>query len=182
MITLFTLVNTTAQNLGPFGLGQITVPANGNIAIQPPLNGLLVDNNFIAAASAGLLLLFIGGVQVQQSNMFNILDLMSKADLSNSYINLTGNATTTVKSGSGILHAVIIGNNNTGGTVTIYDNTAGSGTVIMNMQLGTPSGGLLSTTGLSGPEYLNALNLGFSTGLTIVTTGSANNNITLIYQ
>src|SRR5690348_15419821 len=100
MITLFTLVNTTPQNLGPFGLGGVTVPANGSVAIQPPLNGLLVDNSFIAAASAGLLLLFIGGVQVQHSNMFNILDLMSKADLSNSFLNLTGNGTTVVKNGS----------------------------------------------------------------------------------
>lgn len=181
-IVLFTLVNTTNNDLGPFGLGAVTVPANGNVAIQPPLNGLLVDNRFIAAASAGLILLFIGGVQVQQSNMFNILDLMSKADLSNSYLNIVGNGTNVVKSGSGILHAIIIGNNNTEGTVTIYDNTTNSGTVIMSLTLGTPSGGLLSSSGQSGPEYLNALNLGFSTGLTVVTSGSTNNNITLIYQ
>lgn len=106
----------------------------------------------------------------------------SSASIINSYVTITGNSTTTAKSGAGILHAIIVGNNTTGGTVTIYDNTTGSGTVIMTLSLGTPSGGLLSTSGQLGPVYLNTLNIKFSTGLTIVTTGSSNNNVTIIYQ
>lgn len=95
--------------------------------------------------------------------------------------NLTGNATTTVKSGAGVLHTLTINNNSTGGTVTVYDNTAGSGTVIMTLQVGSPSGGLLSTSGTPGPVSLR-LDIAFATGLTVVTAGSASNNITCAYQ
>lgn len=100
-----------------------------------------------------------------------------------SYNRQTGNGTTTVKSGAGTLIGIIINNDNTGGTFTVYDNTAGSGTIIMGaVQMGTPSGGLLSSTGLRGPNYLGTLNIAFTTGLTVVRAGDANNNITVIYR
>lgn len=100
----------------------------------------------------------------------------------NRYQNLTGNGTTVVKSGAGILRAISINNNTTGGTITLYDNTAGSGTKIMTLQIGSPSGGLLSSSGLPGPITLPALDIRFNTGLTIVTTGSSSNNITAFYR
>lgn len=99
----------------------------------------------------------------------------------NIYQNITGNATTVVKSGAGYLHALSINNANTGGVVTIYDNTAGSGTKIGTFQVGTPSGGLLSTTGLQSPLMLD-IGTNFTTGLTIVTSGSSSNNITVYYK
>lgn len=98
----------------------------------------------------------------------------------NKYRNITGNTTVTVKSGNGVLRGITINNNNTGGTFTIYDNTAGSGTKIGTIVAGTPSGGLLSTTGLQSPVYTN-FTVEFSTGLTIVTSGSSNNDITVCY-
>lgn len=98
----------------------------------------------------------------------------------NKYRNITGNATTVVKSGTGVIRGISVNNNNTGGDIIVYDNTAGSGTRIATFQLGTPSGGLLSSTGLNGPLYIN-MTAEFSTGLTIVTTGSSNNNITVYY-
>jgi hypothetical protein len=101
--------------------------------------------------------------------------------LLNSYRNLTGNATATVKSGAGYLHAIAVNDNNTGGTITIYDNTAASGTKIATLQLATPSGGLLSTTGLQAPVAL-PIGVVFTTGLTIVTAGSSNNDITVCYK
>lgn len=99
----------------------------------------------------------------------------------NTFLNISGNHTTTVKSGSGTLHGIMI-NNGTGGVAKIYDNTSGSGTVIATIQLGSPSGGLLSTSGMPNPVFLGPLGLEFTTGLTIVTTGSASNDITAIYQ
>lgn len=119
---------------------------------------------------------------VDGSLIGNVSDALKvETDPVSSYANITGNGTTTVKSGAGRLRGVLIGNDNTGGDVVIYDNTAGSGTKITSIQLGTPSGGLLSTTGLKGPVYL-PLNTTFSTGLTIVTSGSSNNNITVVYR
>lgn len=98
-----------------------------------------------------------------------------------SYRNLTGNATTTVKSGAGTLHLITINNNTTGGTITIYDNTAGSGTKIATIQVGSPSGGLLSSSGNPGIGSSGVVDTIFSTGLTVVTAGSGNNDVTIFY-
>lgn len=100
----------------------------------------------------------------------------------NQYQNLTGNGTTVVKATSGLLRAILINNNTTGGTATLYDNTAASGTKIATLQLATPSGGLLSTTGYPGPITLTSLDVRFNTGLTVVTAGSSSNNITVLYR
>lgn len=100
----------------------------------------------------------------------------------NSYHNITGNSTVVVKSGAGLLRAISLNNNSTGGRVTVYDNTAGSGTKIATIQVGSPSGGLLSSTGLPGPTHFTGLDIRFNTGLTIVTSGSTNNDMTVYYR
>lgn len=78
------------------------------------------------------------------------------------YTHLNANGTTSIKSGPGTLAALSI--NTKGGssnTITIYDNTTGSGTIIAVID---------STSSLyTFPFYVN-----FSTGLTIViATGTA---------
>lgn len=79
------------------------------------------------------------------------------------YAHLTGAGTTTVKSFAGILHNITV---NTAGTATtVYDNTAGSGTVIA----------ILAATTIGTYTY----DVGFATGLTIVTTGTP--DITVAY-
>lgn len=181
-IVLFTLKNNTSNQLGPYGLNQITIPANSSIEINPPLNGMLCDNAFISDLLSQNISVFVANVQVQGGVLFQFFGLLSQAPLSNNYSFITGNQTLTAKTGSGILHAIILGNNTTAGTISIYDNTAGSGTEIMSLTLGSPTGGLLSSSGQPGPVYLNALNLKFLTGLTIVTAGSSNNSVTIIYQ
>lgn len=113
-----------------------------------------------------------------QSNQFGELNI----NFRNKFRNLTGNATTTVKSGSGTLSGVLINNNTTGGTITIYDNTAASGTLIGTFTVGSPSGGLLSSSGQPSPFSTGPLGLEFATGLTIVTAGSASNNVTILYR
>lgn len=105
-----------------------------------------------------------------------------KIQYQNSFTRVTGNATNTAKSGAGTLHGIILGANDTGGTVTIYDNTAGSGTVIMKLFIGSPSGGLLSTSGDPGSRFIGPLGINFSTGLTAVTAGASANDITLVYK
>lgn len=100
----------------------------------------------------------------------------------NNYLRITGNATTVVSSGPGALAAILIGNNTTGGTITVYDNTAASGTVIMQLNIATPSGGLLSTSGQPSPVLIGPFGIEFLTGLTVVTSGSSNNDITILYE
>ena len=83
-------------------------------------------------------------------------------------IHLTTAATTTLKLGAGNLHRIVL--NNAGGTlITIYDNTAGSGTVLA----------IINT-----PETASAISLDyfipFAIGLTIVTTGTW--DLTVIYE
>jgi hypothetical protein len=80
----------------------------------------------------------------------------------NGYTHLAANATTTIKSGAGTLRGVTVGTKGaTGNTLTLYDNTAGSGTVI----------GVIDTT-REQPFY--PFDVQFTTGLTVViATGTA---------
>ncbi len=97
-----------------------------------------------------------------------------KTEMRFSPLNITTNATTVVKSGSGLFHALVI---NIVGTIaadsraTIYDNTAGSGTVIATVDL--------SNAALGPMRIYNAT---FSIGLTVVTAGTTAANITVMYR
>lgn len=82
------------------------------------------------------------------------------------YNNISTNTTTTVKTGAGTLHAITV-NTTAAGTITVYDNTAGSGTKIATL----PSNAVVGT-------YL--YDIKFQTGLTIVT--AAGSNITVSFH
>jgi hypothetical protein len=86
------------------------------------------------------------------------------------YSHIATATTTTVKSGAGYLRGVVIGTKGTvASTVTVYDNTAGSGTVIA----------VLDTLNLSGTFTFE---VAFSTGLTLVTTGTVAPDVTVSYR
>ena len=93
-------------------------------------------------------------------------------DYGDNYTNITGAATTQIKSGAGVLKRIIYNKTVLSGTVTIYDNTAGSGTKIGTIT--DPAVALLETT--RNQKY----GCRFTTGLTIVTTGAA--DITVIWR
>lgn len=80
--------------------------------------------------------------------------------------NISTNTTTTCKTGSGILRRITI-NTTAAGAVTVYDNTAGSGTKIATF----PSSAVVGTY-----EY----GCRFTTGLTIVTAAAS--DITVIWE
>jgi hypothetical protein len=82
-----------------------------------------------------------------------------------SYANMS--ATTTVKSGAGILHALVIGTVGSITAITIADATSGTSPAIATT--GTPTQGTL---------YFDC---SFNTGLTITITGTGG-NVTAIYQ
>lgn len=85
--------------------------------------------------------------------------------------NITTQTTTVVKAGPCTLDSIVINTPLANGVITIYDNTAGSGTVVGTITMPAT----LLTTGPYTVQY-NAI---LSTGLTIVTSG-ANQNITVI--
>lgn len=87
-----------------------------------------------------------------------------------SFANITTAATTTVKSGAGVLRRIIVNSLGTvASTATIYDNTAASGTKIATINTLSVLGSLV-------------FDVSFSTGLTIVTTGTVAPDITVVYQ
>lgn len=88
----------------------------------------------------------------------------------NSVSNITTSTTTVVKSGAGVLHGININTKGTvASTVTVYDNTAGSGTKLAT----------LDSLNLAG---WNQYDVAFATGLTIVTTGTSAPDITVSYR
>ena len=88
-----------------------------------------------------------------------------------SFCHITTNTTTAVKSSAGVLRRIVINTKgSSSNTLTIYDNTSGSGTTI----------GIIDTAnGVSGHfEY----GVNFSTGLTIVTANGTAADVTVIYE
>lgn len=87
------------------------------------------------------------------------------------YRNISGAGTTVVKAEPGILKRITINKAIGSSVITVYDNTAASGTKIATI---TEPAVLLSNNGTL--EF----GCGFLTGLTIVT--STSDDITVIYQ
>lgn len=83
----------------------------------------------------------------------------------NKYKNITASGATVVKTGAGRLHGISF-SQNSGITVTIYDNTAASGTIIALFQS-------------QNMVFVGPLGCEFTTGLTVEQSGS--NNITVYY-
>ena len=79
--------------------------------------------------------------------------------------NIATAATTVVKTGPGVCVTVILNETNAG-TITIYDNTAGSGTKIATIAANVAAGTAF--------PYLCQ----FSTGLTVVTAGADDLTVT----
>lgn len=90
------------------------------------------------------------------------------------YKNLTANATTTLKSGAGRLYAITL---NTKGasanTLTVYDNTAASGTKI---------GTFDTVNGVIGLMFEAPFGVNFSTGLTAVLATGTAADVTFVFE
>jgi hypothetical protein len=87
------------------------------------------------------------------------------------YTHLSANGTTTIKSGGGLLHTITINAPGPGGnTLTVYDNTAGSGTVIAAL-----------STNVGYPVTL-LYDLQFTTGLTVVLATGQAADVTITWQ
>ena len=87
-------------------------------------------------------------------------------------LNITTATTTTVKSGAGVLKSITINKGIATGVITIYDNTAASGTKIGTITFGAAL--------VSDPPVTGIYDAAFATGLTVVT--SAATDITVSYK
>lgn len=87
------------------------------------------------------------------------------------FLNIAGAATTVVKADKGILRAIVINKAVATGVVTVYDNTAASGTKIATIT--QPAAVVQSQATLT-------YNVRCATGITVVT--SAADDITVTYE
>lgn len=95
---------------------------------------------------------------------------MSVAPYGHNYSNINSNATTAVKASQGVLHSITINKKGASSNIaTVYDNTAGSGTVIA----------VIDTTAAIGTLIYD---LKFNIGLTIVTATGTAADITVSYR
>lgn len=121
-----------------------------------------------------------GNIKVYKATQLDpVNDSITTYPFGHSFTNITTNTTTTVKSGSGTLMGIKINNpaliTVANLTITVYDNTAASGTLIGTM---TVPFGLTTAVPFHIP-----FNLGFSTGLTIVTAGpTVTGNLTVEWR
>lgn len=94
---------------------------------------------------------------------------MLRAQPQNSFNRITTNTTTAVKASAGTLHSIVVQKAGaSSNTVTIYDNTAGSGTIIA------------AYTDIAVGTY--TFNAAFGTGLTIVTATGTAAEFTVMYN
>ena len=85
---------------------------------------------------------------------------------------MSTSTTTTIKTGAGVMHSLVITNTGaTSNSIKIYDNTAASGKVILDL---STSGGLPAV----GTTILDAT---FDIGLTIITAGTTPPQLTVTY-
>lgn len=87
---------------------------------------------------------------------------------SNSYVNITTKTTTVVKASAGTIMRLMVNKLGTADTVAIYDNTAGSGTLVGTF-----------TSALVGSYTIDAT---MGTGITVVTGGTTAGDYTIIYR
>lgn len=118
---------------------------------MPPLEYLAVPQILTDGKVQGPMADVVGGLIATPTGLFN---------------NIKTATTTTVKSGAGVLHKIVI-NTTAAGTITVYDNTTATGTTIATI-----------AASAAGPVYI--YDLAFTLGLTVV-TGAAS-DITVIYR
>lgn len=150
------LVDSAGTNIATVSSGG-ALKVDGSASTQPV-------SQSTAANLKATVLLQDGSANALTSSQ-SALDVTSAG----SFLNLVTSTTTTIKSGAGILHAIIINTKGVANTATLYDNTAGSGSKI----------GTLDTT-LSTASLI--YDVKFTTGLTIVTAGGTPADLTVVYK
>lgn len=110
----------------------------------------------------------------KNGSVWDPLDTTTPAQtyVSNSFLNVAaGTATTVVKSGAGTFASVVINTVGIGNTLTIYDNTAASGTKIATINTAAAVAGVPFT-----------FNVAVGTGITCISAGGTGADYTVTYR
>jgi hypothetical protein len=111
-----------------------------------------------------------GGASAFSYTLDYAFNVPGQSALGYRYQNITTNASTQLKTGSGFLHSVTVNNPGTTETLAIFDNTACSGTAI-------------ATTGsLAAAQVTLLYDIQFNAGLCIISAGAAAGNFTVSFQ
>ena len=124
---------------------------------------MTVNNAMVAATNPLAVSPIVAGADATASNPLPVSER-------GSFLNIAGAATIVVKSGAGILHRIQANKKIASGVITIYDNTAASGTKI---------GTITNPAVLLDNSDTFVYGCAFSTGLTVVT--SAADDLTVVY-
>lgn len=152
------------------GFYQVQEPITGDVYVRTLYNNQLeVTQGVTSSAPLGAGSSIIGkfGIDQTTQGVTNGVEPVGSP-----YNNITTATTTVVKSGAGVLHKLIINTAIASATITLYDNTAASGTKIGTITLPAV------ITGLSLIDLI--YDLSFATGLTVVTSGLT--DLTVIYR
>lgn len=103
------------------------------------------------------------------TSLSDSIDSVSAHPFGHTYTNINAAGTTVVKSGAGVLHSITFNKPVASEVWTLYDNTAASGT-----KIGTIT---LPATLLQQGPYTAVYDIAFSTGLTIVSTGTTDGTV-----
>lgn len=153
--TLDSTQNSGGTPAGLFSFGSLSTVISTPQALTPKATIASSEPYAMAVATFRSVSLAVSGaVQISGSN----------------YTNITSKTTTTCKTGPGVLKAIIINKAGSSDTLTVYDNTAGSGTTI----------GSITVT--ASVNFVFTYEAAFSTGLTVVSGGTTAGDYTVIWR
>lgn len=153
--TLDSTQNSGGTPSGLFSFGALNQPLGSLKSVQPAATLAGSEPYALAAATFRPVAMSVqGSVSIAGSN----------------YTNITSKTTTTCKTGPGVLKAIIINKAGSSDTLTVYDNTAGSGTTI----------GSITVT--ASVNFVFTYEAAFSTGLTVVSGGTTAGDYTVIWR
>jgi len=173
VVTAMATANASAPTATEGQQQPLSMDLNGNLRTSgsATLSGALPagNNNIgdvdVASIAAGSNIIGRVGIDQTTNGTTNAVALTGY-----SFTNVSTATTTVVKSGAGVLHAVIVNSLGTiASTLTVYDNTAGSGTVIA----------IINSLTLYGTFQYD---INFATGCTVVSTGTVAPNFTVSYR
>lgn len=162
-ITTASIAVTAASLPLPTGAATSALQTTGNSSLSS------IDGK-ITAVNTGAVVVSSSALPTGAATESTLVALSAKVVNGYSFHRSASNATTTIKSGAGVLKRVTVNTiGSASNTCTIYDNTAGSGTIIAVID---------PTQAQRTFEY----DLVFSTGLTIVTATGTAADLTVVYQ
>lgn len=177
--------NSTQPTFTTGQRGDVQLDARGNVRIainNPNTLAVATVSSFGDAASNGNVGLFtnsnnsvFNGTTWDRARSGGVLGMTGVSNQASpsggySYNHIATATTTTVKSGVGTLHSITVNSLGTvASTLTVYDSTTGSGTIIAIINS-------LSITGTL------TFDVAFATGLTIVSTGTVAPDVTVSYK